>query len=291
MDARLLSAVDHRLSESGLGRQPLFQRGGPGSRSRSRRSHLRFEYLLALLALLAAFFFGLQRISLLALDSQALSLKSATVDGATDRTGDAIREILDSWQGTSLIILNPSEIESEIRSLSWVKDARVTKRWPSKLDVAVRERTAMAVLEDGGLYLVDEAGVRLEALDPAAAPDLPRLRAEDGFARSYEEKIRLARICLQGLPDDKKRSLAAVELGIPGRVGLLLKDSPIWIYVNPAKAQAGLDYFEHKVGAWQKRFGRLEYVDLTVPDRAFLGPGKSAEGSGPSRADSKKEVQ
>jgi len=290
MDAHRLSAASFRLPEFNLGQPLQFQRGRSKGRSRSHRARLRFGSMLSILALVAAFFFGLQRISLMALSSKALALKTVTITGATKRTAAAIRGIADSWQGTNLFVLDPSRIRADIQSLSWVKEARVVKHWPSRLEVAVRERTAMAVLEDEALTLVDEEGVRLEALDPAAAPSLPHLRAEDGFSRDYEEKISLARACLNGLPDDIKKDLAVVDVGFPGRVGLQLRDNPVWVYLNPGEALSGLAYFEHKVAAWQERFGRLEYVDLTVPDRAYLGPGQSAEGNGPPRAVSHKEV-
>lgn len=289
MNARRLFPAELRTPEPGP--SMLFQRGRSAGGGRPRRTHLRFRQMLLILTLIGAFFLGLQQLSLTALGSSALSLKTVTIIGATDRTMAEIRGIMDSWQGTNLFVLDAAGIRAAIEGLSWIKEARVAKRWPSRVEVVVRERTAMAVLDEAAPDLVDEEGVRLEAADPAQASEFPLLRSEDGFESDYSQKIGLARKCLAGLSDETRKNLAVVDVGLPGRVGLQLKDRPVWVYLDPDEVPAGLAYFENKVAAWQERFGLLEYVDLTVPDRAYLGPVNSAaRAAGPARTVSPKEV-
>ena len=146
----------------------------------------------------------------------------------------------------------------------------------------------MAVLDEAPPVLVDEDGVRLELVDPAAPPDLPVIKSESGFADDYEGKIALARTCLRALPEDKRRSLVAIEVGLTGRVGLELRDNPVKVFVAPEQAASGLDYLGSRLADWQARFGPLDSVDLTVPDRAYLAPSQAPAAAG--RPGAAKEV-
>ena len=285
MDApRLSPAAELRTPEPG---QPLqFRRNRHGVRGRTRRVRLRLGHILVLLALVAALFVGVQRMSLLAFSSGAFALRTIDLSGATGPSRPQVEGLLDARRGISLFLIDSGRLRDEIQALSWVKEARVTKVLPSRLNVWVKERTVMAVLDEGTPVLIDDEGVRLEPVDPAAPPALPLIRAEGGFDDDYEGKIALARACLKALPDARRRALAAIDVSRSGRVGLELRDDPLRIYCRPERASAGLDYVERRLAEWRGRFGTLEYVDLTIPDRTYLGParaGTSANG-GPAAA-------
>ncbi len=294
MDAVRLAPAELRTADLG---QPLqFQRNRHRVKGRTRRFRLRLGHLLILLAMVAAFFVGVQRMSLLAFSSGAFSLKTIDVAGATDLSRAEVTALLEARRGVSLFLLDSGRLRDEIQALSWVKEARVTKVLPSGLKVWVRERTAMAVLDEPTPVLVDEEGARLEPIDPAAPPTLPFLRSAEGFGEDYEGKIALARACLKTLPGVRREALAAIDVDLPGRVGLELRDNPVKIYCPPEQAAAGLDYVEQRLADWQSRFGPLEYVDLTVPDRAYLGPVRPETGANrgpaavPGRSEDGKEV-
>ncbi len=282
-----LTATAGRMSDLA---QPLqFQRGRPRVKSRPRRIRLRLGHLLAILFLFAAVFVGVQRMSLMAFSSGAFALKTVELSGATGLTRDSVQSIIAPRIGLSLFLLDTERLRAEVEGLSWIKEVRVRKVWPSRLRVTVRERAAMAVLDEPTPTLVDDEGVRLEPADPAAS-GLPLIRSAEGFGEDYAGKIGLARECLRGLTEDMRRALAVIDVSVPGRVGLELRNNPVRVYLNPDWARPGLAYFEKNLLTWQSRFGRLDYVDLTVPGRAYLGPSRSPEGSAPARAGSDKEV-
>ncbi len=284
MDAARLAPAEPRTNDLA---QPLqFQRNRHRVKGRARRVRLRLGHILVLLGLVAALFVGVQRMSLLAFSSGAFSLRTIDLSGATDLSRAQVAGLLDARRGISLFLIDAGRLRDEIQALSWVKEARVTKVLPSRLNVWVKERTAMAVLDEATPVLIDEEGVRLEPIDPAAPPALPFLRTEGGFEDDYEGKIGLARACLKALPDTRRQALAAIDVSRSGQVGLELRDNPVKIYCRPERAAAGLDYVEQRLADWQSRFGSLDYIDLTVPDRTYLGParaGTSANG-GPAAA-------
>lgn len=290
MHARSLSSRDLRLPESDLALRLHFQRGRSRVRRSSRRIGLRLRHILLILALFAAFFAGVQKVYMLALTSRVLTVKSVTLSGATDKTEAAVRGMAEERLAVSLVLLDADRLKADLEGLSWVKKATVAKVWPSRLKVTIRERTPMALLKQDELYLVDEEGVRLETVDPAAAPDLPLLTDAGLFAQDYAQKVESAGECLSGLPAALKKDVAVLDMSFPGRVDLQLKDTPVRVFLTADQSASSLAYFEKKVANWESRFGRLDYVDLTVPGRAYLGPTKGTDRASLPRTGSEKEV-
>jgi cell division protein FtsQ len=291
MDARSLSPRALRLPESDLALRLQFQRGRSRVRRSSRRVGLRLKHMLLILILFAAFFAGVQRVYILALTSKALTVKTITLSGATDRTEAAVRGLVDERLGISLVLLDAGRLKADLEGLSWVKEAAVAKVWPSRLSIAIRERTPMALLKQDELTLVDDEGVKLETVDPAAAPDLPLLTDAGSFAQDYALKVEAARECLGGLAArGLKKDVAVLDLSVPGRVDLQLKDTPVRVFLTAERSAPSLTYFEKRVAEWESRFGRLDYVDLTVPGRAYLGPAKGVDHAALPRTGSEKEV-
>lgn len=65
-------------------------------------------------------------------------------------------------------------IRQRVEALSWVQEARVSRRLPDTLVVAITERTPVAVWQhEQRLYLVDTDGEVLEEVALDAMPDLP----------------------------------------------------------------------------------------------------------------------
>jgi cell division septal protein FtsQ len=290
MDARSLASRDLRLPESDIALRLQFQRGRSRVRRSSRRIGLRLRLILLILALFAVFFTGVQKAYMLALTSRALTVKSVTLSGATDKTEAAVRGIAEERLSVSLVLLDTNRLKADLEALSWVKEADAAKVWPSRLRVVIRERTPMALLKQDELYLVDEEGVRLETVDPASAPDLPLLTDAGLFDQDYAQKVESARECLSGLPAKLKKNVAVLDLSFPGRVDLQLKDSPVRVFLTADQSALSLTYFERKVADWESRFGRLDYVDLTVPGRAYLGPAKGSDRASLPRTGSEKEI-
>jgi cell division protein FtsQ len=84
---------------------------------------------------------------------------------------------LDLEKGGSLVRFDPRKARARIEQLAWVETADVTRVFPDRLRIEVRERTPFAVwLHDGRNALVDATGRVLAHVTPGAAPELPRVR-------------------------------------------------------------------------------------------------------------------
>ena len=67
-----------------------------------------------------------------------------------------------------------SEIRARVEDFAWVREARITRRLPDTLVIAITERTPSAVWQHNQrLYLVDAEGEVLEEVPLDAMPDLP----------------------------------------------------------------------------------------------------------------------
>lgn len=67
-----------------------------------------------------------------------------------------------------------AEIRERVEALSWVQEARVSRRLPDTLVVSITERTPTAIWQhEQQLYLVDGEGAVLEEVPLDAMPDLP----------------------------------------------------------------------------------------------------------------------
>ncbi len=58
----------------------------------------------------------------------------------------------------NIFSLGVSELEQRLISSAWVQDARVERQLPNQLRITIVEHTPAAIVEMGGLYLVDEEG-------------------------------------------------------------------------------------------------------------------------------------
>jgi cell division protein FtsQ len=66
------------------------------------------------------------------------------------------------------------QIRARVEALSWVREARVSRRLPDTLVVAITERLPSAIWQhDQQLFLVDSEGIVLEEVPLDAMPDLP----------------------------------------------------------------------------------------------------------------------
>ncbi len=91
----------------------------------------------------------------------------------------------------SMLNIDLPKVRQDIMRLSWVQDARISRRLPDTLVVDVVERKPAAVWQqDGRLSLIDAEGKVLEPVSPAAMPDLPLLVGTD----ANRQAARLARL-------------------------------------------------------------------------------------------------
>jgi cell division protein FtsQ len=94
-------------------------------------------------------------------DSQLLAVRSVVVTGTHLVPASEVLAIAGVEPGTPLIRLNTGQVAARVDTIRQVRGAQVTRSWPDRVVIAVRERTpALAVPAPGGGFdLVDATGV------------------------------------------------------------------------------------------------------------------------------------
>ena len=196
-----------RAIRGGAGRAPARGKGGGGSRSVSTRRKprdqqegmfdglglepgtarklLRWSFLALIVVTLAAtvIAFRLPQLAALAvgegIGKLGFTLRHVETRGNHRVSTQAIYDIAFSQQSSAMPLVDLDGTRERLMRLSWIREARVTRRLPDTLVIEVIERVPVAVWQQQGrLSLIDAEGVVLE---PAASamPDMVRLIGPD----------------------------------------------------------------------------------------------------------------
>ena len=192
------------------------KRGG-GARTRSRKPAPRIvpKKLAQKLSVeqqdanrLATWAFGLFALAIVAVTLIALDLPNKLGIAAGEAVGDAgfrvrsvavqgtrrmdarpIYRIALDQRTTALPLVDVAAIRERLLDYGWVKDARVSRRYPDTLVVDIVERTPAALWQEGNrLSLIDAEGHVLDKVAVTRMPDLPLLvgAGANGQARALD---------------------------------------------------------------------------------------------------------
>lgn len=138
--------------------------------------------------------------------------------------------------GTPLIRVNTARAAASIEEIRQVRSARVTRSWPDRLAIVVRERTPeLGVTAPGGGYdLVDADGVvvRWVARDPAGLP----LYATPAGALRGDPSLSAAVAVLGELPAAIRHAVRSVSAPGPDQVTLHLAGGTTVLWGDPGRA-------------------------------------------------------
>jgi len=272
------------LMDHGIAGQPLvFQRQRRSlalKGSRKRRS-LRAEHVLAMFALLAGFFFALDRAYLFLISWDDLTIRKIEL-----RCGRAsLRQDLEQFFKVrplgNILLCDLPALRTAIKAHPWIEDVRIQKIFPATLKIEVLERVPFALLDKGGLVLVDRDGRVLQAPAAANAWACPVVRDEGGFRARYPEKWESARDCLEDLTPSERERLLSLECSDDGRITLEFRDDPIRLIVDGPSVRDKLDRFAARREELEGQFGPLEYADLRLADRIIVRPQEPAPANPP----------
>lgn len=143
----------------------------PGERRRqlARAVSLVLPSIVAVAALGAAGFL----IWRLGVVGGALRVKEIRFAGLERATPEQLLELSPVQRGDHLLFLETGAMEAALRRHPWVAWVEVRRRFPPALDVRVVERRPAALVDLGGLYLVDDRGEVFKRAAPGDGLDLP----------------------------------------------------------------------------------------------------------------------
>jgi cell division protein FtsQ len=105
------------------------------------------------------------------------------VEGRINADPDILRGIIDMQRGESIFAFHPRDAKAQLEKVSWIKQARVERRLPDTIYIALTERTPAALWQNKGhLAVIDADGVILADSNLGKFRDLMLVVGEDAPA-------------------------------------------------------------------------------------------------------------
>jgi cell division protein FtsQ len=202
----------------------------------------RFRQRLAVLLVLAAM--GIAGgVAWALLDSSLFAVRSVVVTGTRLVPESEVLAVAGVRSGTPLIRVSTAQVAARVLTIRQVLGVQVTKSWPDRVVIAVRERTsALAVaLPSGGFDLIDANGVVVQsaALRPPGLPLYTTTTAAAAALRG-DPDVAAAAAVLGELPASLRSSVTSVTVPSPDQVTLSLSSgvTVLWGSADDAAAKA-----------------------------------------------------
>jgi cell division protein FtsQ len=182
-----------------------------------------------------------------------LRVKELRFTGLHRATAAELVELSPVRAGDHLLFLDTAAVEAGLRRHPWVARAEVRRAWPPALEVEVFERAPAALVDLGGLYLVDARGEVFKRAAPGDGLDLPLVTGigrEDWVERRADyEPLLAAALALLGRWADRGLSARAAvsEIHVDPNYGTTL------FTAEGTEVRLGQGDIEEKLG----RFGRV----------------------------------
>ena len=181
------------------------------------RRWLSLRYVIALLLVIVLLATGIW----LFFFSAVLQVKKVDVSGVEQLSKQSVRRIADVPLGDQLALVDLERVSRRVGSMAEVKAVDVTRAWPDSVQIAVTERTAVAVVELAGrIRGLDADGVVFRDYRKVP-PGMPRVRPA---ASAGSDALKEAATIVAALPADLVKRVDHVEVETVDQVTLVLRD-------------------------------------------------------------------
>lgn len=214
-----------------------------------------------------------QQMALLASDA-GFEVKRVEIRGVQRMNRLKVYERALAERERAMPLVDLDRVRAELLELSWVKDARVSRRLPDSLVIDIVERTPHAVLrKPGRLVLIDEIGTELEPISEAAAKG--QLLIEGPGAG--KQVAALGRV-LDAAPALKPQVTGAEWVG-NRRWNLTFKTGQVLALPQGDRESAtALVNFARLDGVNRLLGGQVATFDMRAPERIYMRiPGRSEQ--------------
>jgi cell division protein FtsQ len=216
--------------------------------------------------------------------TSVFAVDTIEVTGAPPSVASAVERVAAEYRGESLVTLDRSEVRSRLLALPTVVAVRLDRAFPNTLEIRVRAERPAAVIRSGPTaWLVSERGRVIREVDPPANQGLPRVWLPS------QARLAAGRTLVEGQQANAVRAAALVPAGFPLRVDTArsVEGELTFVLGNRAELRLGQpDELELKLAVAKRVLealgpeGRamLGYLDVSMPDRAVVGPNSQLEG-------------
>jgi cell division protein FtsQ len=195
--------------------------------------------------------------------SSLLAVRSVVVNGTRLVPRSEVLAAAGIAPGTPLIRVNTARVEARVDTIRQVRSAQVTRSWPNRLVITVREWTpAMALTAPSGGYdlaAADGAVVEWAARRPA---DLPLYTTASPASLRGDPDFAAAVAVVGELPAELRHAVESVTAPSPDQVTLHLAGgvTVVWGGTDRAAAKAA------ELGALMRT--RMHHYDVSSPGSA-----------------------
>jgi cell division protein FtsQ len=213
--------------------------------------------------------------------ARVLQISAIRVRGNHHLAQGDVRALLEGLEGQHILATDLEVWRQKLLVSPWVEQAALRRVLPSTVEVAIRERTPMALARLGGmLYLVDEGGLVIDEYGPNYAQlDLPILDGLGTHAASGDPSVDPARAALAsrviaslGARPDLMQSVSQIDVTNPNDAVLTLDQDTAQVHVGSEQFLERLQAYLGLASALHARVPDIEYVDLRFADRVYVRP-------------------
>jgi cell division septal protein FtsQ len=260
-------------SGSLLSRQASFQRkrGKITTKKIQGKWKLKIKHIVYVFILLVGFFYGFSRLYLFLISWERLNIKEVEIVCSKDEIQRDIRRYFAGKYLGNILLLNIGQLQEQLASHRWIESIHIRKIFPSSMKIEIKERIPTALMQKDHVYMIDKDGVLLEQIPSESRPDLPLLIDKGLFQRDFDQKLALARECLETLEARDRDKIAVIDLTEYENVSLRMGNSGTWLKLGNDQFHEKMFLF-HKNTALYEKYGPLEYIDFRCQDRLILRP-------------------
>ncbi len=191
-----------------------------------------------------------------------MAAEDITITGLSHHDPEVLLSAIGVSPGGSLIGFDAALARRILENLDWIEGAKVQRRFPNQLDIAVRERDPFAIWQRGAAYyVIDKTGAAMSGLAASQLVKLPLVTGE-GANLAAAELINQ----LEAYPDLMLQVKAAARVG--GRRWTLYLDNGVTVLLPErdwaeaiAEGQrpqrlAAAPVERHQIGGYAPRWAR-----------------------------------
>ncbi len=221
--------------------KPIQQRYGSGKKSRTldlkkKLAILGFGFLLLLAGCAVVGFVVYKAMG----RSDFFQITATNIQGCRRTTKNLILEMSGVDVHSNLLALDTKRVKAKIEAHEWVESAEISKDWPNRLTIVIKERLPVAIVSlENGLFYLDQNGVAFAQVLPPEDMDYPIITGlkRDEWPQALKdsqlgEALQFIKYAGQGSSILPKQNISELHVDGNEDITLYLVDRPFPIHLG-----------------------------------------------------------
>jgi len=207
--------------------------------------------------------------------SAIFQVTATVIQGCRMTSKDEILKLSGIDIHTNLLAMDSARVKTALEAAAWIEAADVSRKWPNKVMIAVRERIPVALVNRReGLYYLDGKGNIFAPVKPNDDLDFPVISGATAGNPDLREALLFLRYAGKGNAILPLQNISEIRITPAGEQIVYLLDRPFPIYLG--KGTVGTKYYRlvnilkdlYKNGEFANTaYIRMDYVE----NKALIG--------------------